>query len=170
MKLSPELPLRFLVLVVVVVALPAAAQLQTGEIFGRVTDESGAVVAGATVTLESAALIRPLSVSSEKNGAYRFPSLPIGTYTVRFEMAGFATLIRDGIKIETGFNAEINPRLKLSAVQETLTVSGEAPVVDTRSTAIMANYNKELLEAIPSARDPWVILEQTPGMVMDRQN
>ncbi len=151
-------------------ATPGTAQVQTGEILGRVTDESGALVAGATVTLSSPALIRPLSAISEKNGAYRFPSLPIGVYAMRIEMAGFATLVRDGIRIETGFNAEINPKLKVSAIQETLTVSGEAPVVDTRSTSIMANYSKELLESLPSARDPWVILEQTAGMVMDRQN
>src|SRR5439155_11924109 len=64
----------------------------------------------------------------------------------------------------------INARMELSTVQETVTVTGESPVVDTRSVTLGTNFGKELLEAIPSARDPWVILEQTPGMVMDREN
>jgi hypothetical protein len=151
-------------------ARPAAAQVTTGEIFGKVTDTSGAPVPGVAVTLESPALIRPLSAATAGTGTYHFPRLPVGTYRVRFELASFTTLVREDVHVETGFHAEVNAQLTVAKVQEAVTVSGESPIVNTTSTSIMSNYNKELLAAIPSARDPWVILEQTPGLVMDRQN
>jgi hypothetical protein len=149
---------------------PAAAQIQTGEVFGRVLDPQGAAVPGVTVTLEGPSLIEAQTVVSSVSGAYRFPEVPIGTYSVRFEMPGFQRLVREGIKIETGFNARVDATLVISAQQETVTVSGESPVVDTRSTTLGANFSRDLLESLPTARDPWVILEQTPGMVMSRQN
>jgi hypothetical protein len=151
-------------------ATTAWAQTQTGEIFGRVHDPSGAVLPGATVTLTSPALIQPLSTVAAASGAYRFPNLAIGIYTVTFELTGFQRVIRPDVRIQAGFNAEVNGRLELSSVQETVTVTGESPIIDVRSNTLGTNFGKELLEAIPSARDPWVILEQTPGMVMNVQN
>ena len=146
------------------------AQTQTGEIFGKVNDRTGAVLPGATVTISGDALIQPLSTSSAASGSYRFPNLPVGVYSVTFELAGFKRMIRTDVRIQAGFNAEVNGRLELSSVEETVTVTGESPIVDTRSNTLGTNFGKELLEAIPSARDPWVILEQTPGMVMSVQN
>jgi len=148
----------------------ASAQTQTGEIFGRVADQSGAVLPGATVVLTSPALIQPLSTVAAASGAYRFPNLGIGVYTVTFELTGFKRVIRTDVRVQAGFNAEVNGRLELSSVQETVTVTGESPIIDVRSNTLGTNFGKELLEAIPSARDPWVILEQTPGMVMSVQN
>jgi hypothetical protein len=162
--------LRLLLVSSLVAPATAAAQLQTGEIFGRVTDTTGAVLPGATVTIDSPALLRAQSAVTTETGAYRFPNIPIGTYTVKFELAGFKTLVREGIRIETGFNAEINGRLEISTVQETITVSGESPVVDTKQVSTGGNFNREMLENIPSARDPWVILQMTPGIVMSGQN
>ena len=159
-----------LALIVCLSSLPAAAQVQTGEVFGNVVDQQGGALPGVAVTLAGPSLIQPQSVTSSPTGAYRFPGVPIGVYTVRFEVTGFQRLVREGIRIETGFNAEINATLVLSAQEETVTVSGQSPVVDTRATSLGANFTREALESIPSARDPWVILEQTPGMVMTRQN
>lgn len=151
-------------------ATPAAAQIQTGEIFGKVTDSTGAVLPGVTVTIESPALIRPQTVITAQSGGYRIPNLPIGTYTVTFTLGGFRTHVRTDVRVEAGFNAEISPRIGVSAVEETVTVSGESPIVDTRQVKTGQTFTSEMLENIPSARDPWVILEQTPGMTMDRQN
>ncbi len=151
-------------------AVPARAQVQTGEIFGRATDPQAAALPGVTVTLEGPSLIQPQTVTTSPTGAYRFALVPLGTYTVTFELPGFQRLVRSGILIEIGFNAEIDVALALSAQEETVTVTGRTPVVDTRATTLGANFSREQLEAIPSARDPWVILEQTPGMVMTRQN
>jgi hypothetical protein len=148
----------------------AIAQTQTGEIFGRVSDRTGAVLPGATVTISGDALLQPQATVSASSGSFRFPNLPIGVYNVTFELAGFKKMIRQDVRIQAGFNAEVNGRLELSTVEETVTVTGETPIVDTRSNTLGTNFGKELLESIPSARDPWVILEQTPGMVMSVQN
>src|SRR5262249_31955733 len=91
-------------------------------------------------------------------------------YTVAFELAGFKKYIREGIIITAGFNATIDVKLELTTVQETVTVTGESPVVDTKSTSLAASFSREALEKIPSARDPWVVLEQTPGMMMSGSN
>src|SRR5215470_1274857 len=149
---------------------PALAQVSMGEVFGKVTDSTGAVLPGVAVTLSGPALIQPQTTVSVESGAYRFPRIPIGTYSVAFELAGFKKSIRDGIVIQAGFNAEIDTKLEISTVQETVTVSGASPVVDTRSTSLAASFSKEALEKIPTARDPWVVLQQTPGMVMSGQN
>jgi hypothetical protein len=148
----------------------AWAQAQSGEIFGKVTDDTGGVIPGVTVTLTSPSLITPQTTVSVESGAYRFPNIPIGTYTVTFELGGFSRFVRENVRVETGFNAEINAQLKVSAVQETVTVSGAAPVVDTRSTTTGQVFTREMLERIPSARDPWVMMEQTPGIIMSSQN
>ncbi len=146
------------------------AQAQSGEIFGRVTDDTGGVLPGVTVTLTSPSLITPQTTVTVESGAYRFPNIPIGTFTITFELANFSRFVRENIRVETGFNAEINAQLKVSAVQETITVSGSAPVVDTRSTTTGQTFTREMLERIPSARDPWVMMEQTPGIIMSGQN
>lgn len=148
----------------------AGAQAQSGEIFGRVTDESGAVLPGVAVTLSSPSLITPQTTVTTESGAYRFPNIPVGLYTVTFTVSGFAGLAREGVRIETGFNAEIDAQLKVSQLAEVVTVRGSAPVVDTRSTTTGQTFTREMLERIPSARDPWVMMEQTPGIIMSSQN
>jgi hypothetical protein len=158
------------VLSVLAVVSSASAQQQTGEIFGKVNDRTGAILPGATVIISSAALIQSQTAVAAASGSYRFANLPIGVYSVTFELTGFKRLVRTDVRIQAGFNAEVNARLELSSVEETVTVTGESPIVDTRTNTLGTNFGKELLEAIPSARDPWVILEQTPGMVMSVQN
>src|SRR5262245_48958309 len=102
---------------IVLVAGFAHAQ-NTGEIFGRATDKSGAVVPGVTVTLSSPALLQPEVAVTSSTGSYRFPGLPIGTYTVKFELSGFTTVVRDGVTIVLGQNAQINGSLDVSTKQE----------------------------------------------------
>jgi hypothetical protein len=148
----------------------ASAAAQTQEVFGNVTDATGAALPGVSVTLSGAALIQPQSMVTLTTGAYRFANIPIGSYALTFELSGFQRVVREDIRVGTGFNAEINVRLQISTVQETVTVSGESPVVDTRATTTGATFSKEVLENIPTARDPWVILEQTPGILMSGQN
>lgn len=159
-------------LAVFVLAGPASAgaQIQTGEIHGRVTDASGAVLPGVTVSVEGPALIRPETSVTTDTGAYSFPRLPVGTYSVRFELAGFRQVQQNGVQIQSGFSAQITAKLELSTVQETVTVSAASPVVDTKQTTTGATFTLEALQGIPTARDPWVLLEQTPGVVMNQQN
>jgi hypothetical protein len=167
--------MRLKVIVLALVALfatraLAAAQSQTGEIFGKVTDASGAVLPGVTVTVTGPVLLQPLTAVTSETGTYQFPRLEIGTYTVRFELTGFKTVVNEGIQVTVGFSAQVNGQLGISTVQETITVTGESPIVDTKEVGTKQTFTNELLQSIPSARDPWVILQQTAGIAMDREN
>jgi hypothetical protein len=148
----------------------ASAQQQTGEIFGKVTDQSGAVLPGATVTVTAPNLLQPLIAVTSGTGSYEFPRLEIGVYTVKFELTGFKTVVNEGIRITIGFNAQINAQMSVSTVQETITVTGETPIVDVKDTGTKQTFTNDLLQGIPSARDPWVIIQQTAGVAMDREN
>jgi hypothetical protein len=151
-------------------AVSARAQSQTGEIFGRVSDSSGAVLPGVTVTLTGPSLLQPQTATTSETGSYQFPRLTVGTYNVKFELAGFKTLVQEKIEVTVGFSAQISPQLGVSAVQEIVTVTSETPAVDTKQTGTRDTFNIERLQSIPSARDPWVILQQTAGIAMDREN
>jgi hypothetical protein len=151
-------------------ASPVLAQVQTGDITGKVTDNTGAVLPGVAVTLTGTTLIQPQNAVTSETGTYNFPRLPIGTYAVRFELPGFKTVVRDGVRVTLGFTAQIDQQLEISTVQETVTVSGESPVVDTKSTAARTTFDLEMLQNLPSARDPWVMLERVPNITMDRIN
>src|SRR2546428_847070 len=156
--------------VIFAVGALAAAQQQTGEIFGKVTDQSGGVLPGVTVTLTAPHLLQPLTAVTSETGTYQFPRLNIGTYTVKFELAGFKSVVNEGIEVNVGFSAQVNGQMGISTVQETITVTGESPIVDTRNTGTKQTFTNELLQSIPSARDPWVILQQTTRIAMDRAN
>jgi hypothetical protein len=157
-------------LMLVLGASAAVAQQQTGEIYGRATDNTGAVLPGATVTVAGPALIQPRVAVTSEAGTYRVPELPIGTYSVTFELAGFRSLSLQDIRVTIGFRAQVNGALELSTVQETVTVTGASPLVDSRETGTASVFDLETLQNIPSARDPWVMLERTPGIFMDRAN
>ena len=157
-------------LVLLLTTTSALAQQQTGEIFGKAADTSGAVLPGATVTVAGPALIQPRVAITSETGTYRVPELPIGTYTVTFELAGFRTMAMQDIRITIGFRAQINASMELSTVQETVTVTGASPLVDTREVGTSSTFDLETMQNIPSARDPWVMLERAPGIFMDRAN
>src|SRR3954465_10109191 len=167
--------MRFKVVALALVALfatsaIAGAQSQTGEIFGKVTDASGAVLPGVTVTVTGPVLLQPLTAVTSESGTFQFPRIEIGTYAVKFELAGFKTVVNQGIQVTVGFSAQVNCQLGVSTVQETITVTGQSPIVDTKETGTKQTFTNELLQSIPSARDPWVILQQTAGIAMDREN
>ena len=134
---------------------PAFAQgggaSSTGTIQGRVADSQGAVLPGVTVTATSPALLGEQTTVTSETGNYRFPAVPPGNYSVTFELAGFNTLKRDGISITLGFTAQVNVELALATLQETVTVSGESPVIDTSATRIQQNFKLEQLQSIRTA-------------------
>src|SRR5437899_11964456 len=112
--------------------LPATAwpQAETGTIAGVARDMSGAVMPGVTVEAASPALIeRVRSVTTDNQGLYRIVDLRPGSYTVTFTLPGFGTFRREGIELTTGFTATVNAELKVGTVEETVTVTGESPVV-----------------------------------------
>ena len=150
--------------------LSVASAQTTGEIYGKVADSSGAVLPGVTVTLASPVLLQPQVAATTETGTYRFPQIPIGVYSVKFELAGFKSVVKEGIRVEIGLNAQINQVLEVSTVQETITVMAESPLVDLKDAGKNTRFTQEALQAIPSARDPWVIIEQSAGVAMDRSN
>jgi len=153
-------------LVLLIGAAPAFAQgggaSSTGTIQGRVMDAQGAVLPGVTVTATSPALIQPQTTVTSETGNYRFPAVPPGTYEVSYELAGFNSLRRAGVSITLGFTATINVELALATLQETVTVSGASPVIDTSSTRVQQNFKMDQLQSIPNGRDMWALLAVTP--------
>src|SRR5512145_1201232 len=140
----------------------------TGTIQGRAMDAQGAVLPGVTVTATSPALIQPQSTVTSETGNYRFPAVPPGSYELTYELAGFNTLKRSGIAITLGFTANVNVELALATLQETVTVSGASPVIDTSATRIQQNFKMEQLQSIPNGRDMWALLAVTPSVQMGR--
>jgi hypothetical protein len=140
----------------------------TGTIQGRITDAQGAVLPGVTITASSPALLGEQTTVSSETGNYRFPAVPPGVYTLAYELAGFNTLRREGIQITLGFTANVNVELTLATLQETVTVTGESPVIDTSTTRVQQNFKLEQLQSIPNARDMWSLLAVTPAVQMTR--
>jgi len=148
------------------IAPPAGAQDFRGRINGVVTDDTGAVLPGVTVTATSPALIQPQVQVSGGDGSFRFLALPPGVYDVAFELAGFQNVKREGIRVVINQTLSVNQQLRVAALQETVTVSGASPVVDTSTTSMGTNFTKELLTEIPNARDIWAAMSQAPGLQM----
>src|SRR3954471_3743446 len=148
---------------------PAHAQA-LGSIFGKVADASGGVLPGVTVTVTGTGLQQPLTATTSANGTYQFPSVPIGTYTVTFELASFKKAARQNVIITTGFNAGIDQRLEIGQMSEEVTVSSASPVVDTKKVTTGAVFTADILEKIPTARDPWQIINMTPGVQLNGYN
>jgi hypothetical protein len=141
----------------------------TGTIQGRVTDASGAVLPGVTVTVSSPALIGGAqSQVTNDTGGYRFPAVAPGVYSVTFELPGFSTVRRETIDVALGFTANVHAELSVATLQETVTVTGESPLIDTSTTRVQQNFKLEEMNSIPNARDMWALLAVTPGVAMTR--
>ena len=154
------------------VAAPAYAQgggaSSTGTIQGRVTDAQGAVLPGVTVTATSPSALGAQTTVTSETGNYRFPAIPPGTYSVTYELTGFNIVKREGIQIALGFTANVNVELALATLQETVTVTGESPIIDTTATRVVQNFKLEQLQSLPNGRDMWSLLAVTPGVQMTR--
>jgi len=136
------------------VAAPAGAQTAlSGSIAGVVRDASGGVLPGVTVEASSPALIeRARTVTTDDNGVYRIVSLVPGVYSVTFSLAGFGTVRRDGVELTTGFTAQVSTELSVGAVEETVTVSGAAPLVDTQNVMSRNVFSDTVLDQLPIAK------------------
>jgi hypothetical protein len=140
----------------------------TGTIQGRVVDAQGAVLPGVTVTATSPAMIGQQTAVTSETGNYRFPAVPPGVYSLTYELPGFNTVKREGIQISLGFTANVNVELALATLQETVTVTGDSPVIDTTATRVVQNFKLDQLQSIPNGRDMWALLAVTPSVQMTR--
>ena len=133
---------------------PAIAGQADATIFGQVTDGSGAILPGVTVTVASPALqVQQMVAVTDERGEYRVTPLPLGTYTVEFTLPGFQTIRREGIRLTAGFVARLDVSLAVGGVAETVTVSGASPVVDVKTTAAGTQMTREILDAVPTSRN-----------------
>src|SRR5438067_13521491 len=146
-------------------AARAGAQVQTGSIVGVITDASNAVMPGVTVSVSGERLIGGVQTQvTDTTGSYRFDRLPPGSYALKFELQGFKTIPRDAIQISASFTATVNAKLEVGSVSESITVTGDPPTVDTRSNLQQTVMNQEILEGVPSGRDPWSVAKIIPGV------
>lgn len=156
--------LSCVVALVVGLSVSAWSQAIDGVITGRVEDTSGARIPGVTITLKSPAIQGERTLVSDEGGNYRFNALPPGTFNVKYELPGFKTLIRQGIIVEGGKTVTLNIALEVASMAETVTVTGESPVVDIEQAKIGVNFSSQLKDNISNARNYWALLAQTPGI------
>lgn len=147
-------------------AAPTFAQEFRGRINGTVSDNTGAVLPGVTVTASSPALIQPQVQVTGADGSYRFLALPPGVYAIDFELTGFNTVKRADVRVVINQTLTVDMQMQVATLQETVTVTGASPIVDTSTTAMGTNFTKELLTEIPNARDIWAAMAQAPGIQM----
>jgi Carboxypeptidase regulatory-like domain len=151
----------------VLLVLPAAAAAQTGSIAGLVKDATGAVLPGVTVEASSPALIERLrAATTDDKGQYKIVDLRPGVYTVTFTLAGFNVIKREGIELTTGFTAPVNAEMKVGAIEETVTVTGESPVVDTQRVTQQKVMTRDIIDAVPTGKNFQNIGVLVPGVVL----
>src|SRR5262245_36540989 len=150
--------------ILLTVLVPSVVAAQTSSIAGSVRDPSGAVLPGVTVEASSPALIEKVrSGVTDSSGLYRVENLRPGTYVVTFTLPGFSTVRREGIELTSDFIATVNAELKVGAIEETITVTGESPVVDTQSITQRTVMTRDVLDVIPSGRNIQAIGIMIPG-------
>jgi hypothetical protein len=144
----------------------AAAQATNAGIVGVVTDGTSGVLPGVTVTATGPALQVPSVVTvTDEKGSYRLSPLPTGTYTVTYELTGFQTVRRENVRLAVGFVATLDQAMGLGTVQETVTVSGQSPLVDVTNPSTSVDLSSQGLEILPTTRDGLkAFMAQVPGM------
>ena len=151
----------------VLLHLSASAALAQATIAGIVRDSSGAVLPGVVVEASSPSLTEKVRTAlTDGTGQYRIVTLPPGSYIVTFSLTGFTTVRRDNINVSGTGVIPINADLRLGSLQETITVSGESPLVDTQTTRRETVINSDTINALPITRNYGGVLYATPGLVV----
>ena len=148
------------------VSAPIASAQQASGIAGVVKDTSGGVLPGVTVEASSPALIeKARTVITDNDGRYNIVGLVPGTYAVSFALPGFSTQVRDGIELTAGFTAAVNADLQVGTLEDTITVSGVSPLVDTQNVRKQTVVSAELLDVLPtSTKSQNLVITLTPGL------
>jgi len=159
-------PSRLVLFLLACVSLtPAAVFAQQASIAGAVKDASGALMPGVTVEVASPVLIEKVrSVVTDGTGQYRVVDLRPGTYSVTFTLGGFTTVKREGIELTGSFTATVNADLRVATIAETITVTGQSPVVDVQGVTQQRVLNAEVLAALPTGRSAAALGVLIPGI------
>ena len=154
----------------VIAVVPGSAQVQTGSILVRVTDQQGGAIPGVSITLSSPVLVAgTMAGVTDSGGVNRFPSLQPGLYSVKVELQGFRTVVREGVQVVVGQTVPLDMSLTVATVAETVTVTGASPVIDTTSANTSVNLSEQLLQGTPGGRDIWGLVEyKVPSLLITR--
>jgi hypothetical protein len=146
------------------------AQERTGNIYGTVVDDQGQPLPGVKVILTGSRTARLETIASAA-GAFRFLSLaPAEDYKVAAELDNFKTAVQENIAVRVGTNVDLKLTLVQGAINEQVVVTAATPIVDTKKTTLQNNLDRNALQSLPSARDPWVVLQLASGVLVDREN
>ena len=158
------------VLFVLILAASLGAQTRTGNITGQVVDKDGAGLPGVTVTLISG-YQAPMTSITSATGDFRFISLPPGKdYKVKAELSGFKTRTEENVIVGVGNSTNVVVKMEQGVLEEQVTVVAVSPIVDAKKTSTGKNVDQATLQSLPTARDPWVIMQMAPSIIMDREN
>jgi hypothetical protein len=157
-------------LAILSLSIPAFGQFgeAKGNLYGRTVDEHGTGLPGVSVVLSGNGARQDTVTDSD--GRFRFLNLAPAPYVVTLSLSGFATVNQENVAVNVGQNTEITVPMRVSAVQETVTVRAVTPLIDTRKVQTGATMSTEELKEIPTARDPWVLLQSVGGVQIDRIN
>ena len=155
-------------LLLIVAAVPAVAQLQGGSIGGTILDEQGGALPGVVVSVEGIDATR--TFTTDERGSYRFLNLAPGSYAVRALLDGFSPLERSPIVVAVGRHVEVPLALTVGGISETVTVVAASPLLDRKATGSATNVTADELSRIPTSRDPFALLRSVPGVLLDRVN
>ncbi len=158
-----------LLVAVAVLSGLAFAQGATADIYGTVVLPDGSAIPGVAVTLTGDVVGKKVTVTSEQ-GNFRFLSNPPGIFELRFELEGFKTVVQKAIRLFVGKNKTFTVQMETSQLKEVVEVKGEANVIDTRKTTVSVNVSQEMMQSLPTARNPWTVMNLVPGMMMDRED
>jgi hypothetical protein len=157
-----------LVLLLLGLAAPLAAQSTSGSLQGTVKDPQGAVLPGVAVTAYSDALVaRTMTAYTDERGVYRFPSLPVGAYVIEAELSGFVKVRQEDVRVKLGGALQLDITLPQAKVAETITVSAEAPVVSVVSNSVSTNFDSQFMDKQPLPRNYYNIIKAAPGVNVD---
>ncbi len=149
-------------------SLPAAAQ-GVGAIGGTVADQSGAALPGATVVLSSAGVIGGSQEAvTDGRGDYQFSRLVPGTYSVRASLPGFRTVVQEGVAVNADATARVDLRLEIGTLEETIIVSGQAPLLDTTTAMKQTVITRETIDYLPARNNIWAIARNAPAVIMNK--
>ena len=142
----------------------ASAQVAQADLHGTVTDESAAALPGVTISATHVDTGMTRTATTSATGTYAMPALPVGRYTIKAEMQGFATVVKEGIPLAVGQSAILDFSLKLAAVAETVTVTGESPLIDTKKSELAGHVEQKQVENLPVNGRDWLgLVALVPG-------
>ncbi|MGB2845102.1 MAG: carboxypeptidase regulatory-like domain-containing protein [Candidatus Aminicenantaceae bacterium] len=153
----------FTLLAVLLIWGSAIAQAPTGKVIGKVTDDEKTPLPGVTVEADSPKLLGKSSATTDENGVFRLFSLPSGTYTITFSLPGFQTIIRKDIYLQIEQTITVNISMQMGVVEEEITVEGQSPVIDVKSTVKGKTITRDLFQSLPRGRDFTGLISIIPG-------